>query len=140
MVEWTKRRLQTPKKIKGLVDRFYKELYSAPQEGRKVAWCVGPVPFAPLRAMGIHFLHTENYGARLAARQVAQYPLKAAFSSKRTSARFQTHFLQPPPTPASIPYCLSLAWPTGIEYPMSFVAMKVRSISTATVFASKGSL
>jgi benzoyl-CoA reductase subunit B len=64
-------RLQTPRKVKGLSDRFYRELREAPGQGKKVAWCIGPVPFVPFIAMDIKFVHLENYGARIAARRVA---------------------------------------------------------------------
>ncbi len=40
--------LETPKKVKALTDRFYRELREAHEHGKKVAWCVGPVPWMPL--------------------------------------------------------------------------------------------
>ncbi|MFH1087768.1 MAG: 2-hydroxyacyl-CoA dehydratase family protein [Chloroflexota bacterium] len=64
-------RLETPKKVKGLSDRFYEELREAHDHGEKVVWCLGPVPFIPMVAMNVRFVHLENYGARIAARRVA---------------------------------------------------------------------
>ncbi len=64
-------RLQTPKKVKHLTDDYYKWVTQSAQEGKKVAWCTGPVQHAPLRAMGIPYIHMHNYAARLAGRRVA---------------------------------------------------------------------
>ena len=78
MSKYKQNRLQTPKKIKGMTDQFYKDLLNAPAQGKKVAWCIGPVPFTPLRAMGIGFVHLENYGARIAARGAGGFLQKVA--------------------------------------------------------------
>ncbi|MDY6835617.1 MAG: 2-hydroxyacyl-CoA dehydratase family protein [Chloroflexota bacterium] len=78
MRKFKQNRLQTPKKIKGMTDHFYQDLLDAPAHGKKVAWCIGPVPFTPLRAMGIPFVHLENYGARIAARGAGGFLQKVA--------------------------------------------------------------
>ncbi|MFH1087912.1 MAG: 2-hydroxyacyl-CoA dehydratase family protein [Chloroflexota bacterium] len=69
MAERLVRRLETTKLMKGLSDGLWSDVRHAREQGKKVCWTFGPVPFEPLRAMDIPFQHLESYGARVAARQ-----------------------------------------------------------------------
>ena len=71
-------RVQTTSLIKPMVDGYYQGLRSARDQGKKVAWCIGPAPFDMLMAADVAFLHLENYAARLSSRHDDQEMRDAA--------------------------------------------------------------
>jgi benzoyl-CoA reductase/2-hydroxyglutaryl-CoA dehydratase subunit BcrC/BadD/HgdB len=55
--------------IRGIVKDFYGSVIRAPQEGRKVCWCVGAGPYELFKAMDIGHFQTENWGVAVTSRK-----------------------------------------------------------------------
>ncbi len=62
-------RVKTTALAKNMVNGFYDDLRKAPENGRKVIWTMGPVPFELLSLLNIAYAHGESYGAYAAARK-----------------------------------------------------------------------
>ncbi len=68
MAERLVNRLQTTRLVGKMMEAYWEEVRQAPQQGRLLAWTVGPIPFEILRVMDIAFEHMETHGAFLANR------------------------------------------------------------------------
>ena len=58
-------------KMKAVMGKYYMELATGPQEGRKTAWCTSVGPAELLRALGFNVYFPENHGAMLGATRMA---------------------------------------------------------------------
>ena len=63
--------LAATKMMKEVMGRYYLELMSGRQEGKKTAWCTSVGPAELLRAMGFNVYFPENHGAMLGATRMA---------------------------------------------------------------------
>lgn len=68
-VERKANRVKTTKLVKTMIDREYAKVNEAREQGKLVAWLVGPPPYDMLRAMDITYVHMENYAAMCTARK-----------------------------------------------------------------------
>ncbi|MFC2059337.1 2-hydroxyacyl-CoA dehydratase subunit D [Chloroflexota bacterium] len=62
-------RLETTKIVHDMVETYYASLEQAREEGKRIAWVVGQMPYEMFVAMDIPFVQWENYAARCAARK-----------------------------------------------------------------------
>lgn len=62
-------RLRTTALTRQLTEDYYEEVARAHDNGHWVAWGVGPIPLELCKAMDIHAVHMQNFGARLAAKK-----------------------------------------------------------------------
>ncbi|MBE0537199.1 MAG: 2-hydroxyacyl-CoA dehydratase [Phycisphaerae bacterium] len=66
-----RRDIEATKKMKGLMGRYFTELMSGPESGRKTAWCTSVGPGELLHALGFNVYYPENHGAMLGATRMA---------------------------------------------------------------------
>lgn len=69
-------RIQSTGKVAGLLNEYYAEMF----DGRKVCYCIGPVPHEILDAAGVAGFLVENTAARIAAAQEQLVYIQAAES------------------------------------------------------------
>ena len=63
--------LETTRKMKAVMGKYFAELGQATQQGRKTAWCTSVGPAELLRALGFNVYFPENHGAMLGATRMA---------------------------------------------------------------------
>jgi len=63
--------LESTKKMKGLMGRYFQEFAAGPEEGKKTAWCTSVGPAELLQALGFNVFFPENHGAMLGATRTA---------------------------------------------------------------------
>jgi len=63
--------LETTKKMKSVMGKYFMELEQGAQQGRKTAWCTSVGPAELLRALGFNVYFPENHGAMLGASRMA---------------------------------------------------------------------
>jgi benzoyl-CoA reductase/2-hydroxyglutaryl-CoA dehydratase subunit BcrC/BadD/HgdB len=62
---------EATKKMKGVMGKYFTELMSGREEGKKTAWCTSVGPAELLRALGFNVHFPENHGAMLGATRMA---------------------------------------------------------------------
>jgi len=63
--------LESAKKMKAVMGKYFTELMQGPEEGKKTAWCTSVGPAELLRALGFNVYFPENHGAMLGATRMA---------------------------------------------------------------------
>jgi benzoyl-CoA reductase/2-hydroxyglutaryl-CoA dehydratase subunit BcrC/BadD/HgdB len=66
-----RRDIEATKKMKGVMGKYFAELASGPEEGRKTAWCTSVGPAELLHALGFNVYFPENHAAMLGATRMA---------------------------------------------------------------------
>jgi benzoyl-CoA reductase subunit B len=78
-------KVESTRFIQEIVKDFYSSVNRAPQEGRKVCWCVGAGPYELFKAMDIGHFQTENWAvavtSRKSEREMIEESARAGYSS-----------------------------------------------------------
>ena len=73
-----RKELQSTGKMREVMGKYFKELATGPQAGKKTAWCTSVGPAELLRALGFNVYFPENHGAMLGATRTATDLIPAA--------------------------------------------------------------
>ena len=66
-----RKNLESTKKLRAVMGKYYTELMSGAESGKKTAWCTSVGPAELLRALGFNVHFPENHGAMLGATRMA---------------------------------------------------------------------
>ncbi len=71
MPETERKEIESTKTLRGVMGKYFTEICSGPEQGKKTAWCTSVGPAELLRAMGFNVYFPENHGAMLGASRMA---------------------------------------------------------------------